>query len=65
MINKEGSDSGPDLSDIGSARDKNFLMHYISDPAQGNPAAVMPGFKGQLTDVQIEDLARYLSSLGR
>jgi len=25
----------------------------------------MPAFKGQLTDVQIEDLSRYLSSLGR
>ncbi len=64
-IGKVGEDSGPDLSLIGSARDKAFLKRYIQDPASGNPAAVMPGFKDQLTDVQIEDLARYLASLGR
>ena len=28
-----------------------------------NQASSMPGFSGQLTDQQIEDLARYLSSL--
>lgn len=64
-IGKEGEESGPDLSAIGSARDKSFLKRYISDPVEVNPAAGMPGFKEQLTDVQIEDLARYLSSLGR
>ena len=64
-IGKEGGEVGPDLSLIGSARDKAFLKHYINDPTVSNPATVMPAFKGQLTDVQIEDLARYLSSLGR
>lgn len=64
-VGKEGGEGGPDLSLIGSARDKAFLKHYINDPSQGNPDAVMPGFKDQLTDVQAEDLARYLSSLGR
>ncbi|MFI5360678.1 MAG: c-type cytochrome [Elusimicrobiota bacterium] len=64
-IGKEGGEVGPDLSLIGSARDKTFIKRYIGDPTASNPATVMPAFKGQLTDVQIEDLGRYLSSLGR
>ena len=64
-IGKEGAEVGPDLSLIGSARDKAFIKAYINDPAATKPGTVMPSFKGQLTDVQIEDLARYLSSLGR
>ncbi|MBI4371397.1 MAG: c-type cytochrome [Elusimicrobia bacterium] len=64
-IGREGGESGPDLSLIGSARDKAALKRAIADPTSLNPAAAMPAFKDQLTDVQIEDLARYLSSLGR
>lgn len=62
-IGKEGGDAGPELSVIGSARDKAYIKRYILDPAQANPSAAMPGFQGQLTDVQIEDLSRYLASL--
>ena len=58
-----GGDTGPDLSLIGSARDKAFLRKYIADPSKLNPSSSMPGFSGQLTGQQIEDLARYLSSL--
>ena len=62
-VGKEGGDVGPDLSLIGSARDKAFLKRYIGDPTTLNPSSAMPGFKGQLSDVQIEDLSRYLASL--
>ncbi len=64
-IGKEGGEVGPDLSLIGSARDKAYIRRYVTDPAQVNPGSAMPGFKGQLTDTQIEDVSRYLSSLGR
>lgn len=64
-IGGKGGEVGPDLSLIGSARDKAFLKRYIGEPGATNPGTVMPAFKGQLTDVQIEDLARYLASLGR
>jgi ubiquinol-cytochrome c reductase cytochrome b subunit len=64
-IGQEGGDVGPDLSRIGSARDKAFIKRYIADPTASKPDTIMPAFKGQLTDVQIEDLARYLASLGR
>ncbi|MCX5790465.1 MAG: c-type cytochrome [Elusimicrobia bacterium] len=62
-IHGKGGDTGPDLSLIGSARDKAFMRNYIADPSKMNQASSMPGFSGQLTDHQIEDLARYLSSL--
>ena len=65
MIKGEGGEVGPDLSAIGSARDKAFLKMYIADPTKVNPKSTMPAYAGQLTDVQIEDVARYLSSLGR
>ncbi|MBI2119217.1 MAG: c-type cytochrome [Elusimicrobia bacterium] len=61
-IGKEGAEVGPDLSLIGTARDKNYIRKYIEDPSKLNPTSNMPGYKGQLTDVQIEDLARYLSA---
>jgi sulfur oxidation c-type cytochrome SoxX len=64
-IDKVGGEVGPDLSLIGSARSKAFIKNYVTDPTASNPGTVMPAFKGQLTDVQIEDVARYLSSLGR
>lgn len=64
-IGGEGAEVGPDLSLIGSARDKFYTKRYIEDPAKLNPDSSMPGYKGELTEIQIEDLSRYLSSLGR
>lgn len=64
-VGKEGGDVGPDLSLIGTARDKAYIKHYIQDPSKVVSTSSMPGYEGQLTEVQIEDLARYLSSLGR
>lgn len=64
-IGKEGGDAGPDLSFIGTARDKAFIKRYVEDPSVTKPDSAMPAFKGQLTDVEIEDLARYLSAQGR
>ncbi len=64
-VGKIGEDSGPDLTLIGSARDKAFIKRYILDPSKSNPDSSMPGFQGQLTEVEFEDLARYLSVQGR
>ncbi|MBI4249413.1 MAG: c-type cytochrome [Elusimicrobia bacterium] len=61
-IGGEGGDGGPDLSLIGSARDKIYIKKYILDPTQLNQSSTMPGFKGQLADTQIEDLARYIAA---
>lgn len=64
-VGGEGGEVGPDLSSIGLAREKAYLKRYIEDPSRFNTASAMPGFKGQLSDTQIEDLARYLAALGR
>ncbi|MBI4348514.1 MAG: c-type cytochrome [Elusimicrobia bacterium] len=62
-VKGKGGDSGPDLTLIGSARDKIYLRRYVVDPSKLNPSSSMPGFADQLTDSQIEDLTRYLASL--
>lgn len=64
-LGKEGGEAGPDLSFIGTAREKRFIKKYVEDPAKSKPDSAMPAFKGQLTDVQIEDVSRYLSAQGR
>lgn len=64
-LDKQGGDVGPDLSLIGTARDRTYIKRYIIDPARLNANSSMPGFKGQLADVQIEDLARFLVSRRR
>jgi ubiquinol-cytochrome c reductase cytochrome b subunit len=64
-LGKVGEEGGPDLSFIGTARDKAFIKKYMEDPSVTKPDSAMPAFKGQLTDVELEDLARYLSAQGR
>ena len=44
-IGNEGGDAGPDLSMIGTARDRRFLKKYIEDPAKINAQSSMPGYK--------------------
>ena len=64
-IGKEGADVGPDLSLIGTVRDKTYIRKYLDDPSKLNSSSAMPGFKGQLTDIQLEDLSRYVAAQGR
>lgn len=64
-VKGEGGDIGPDLSLIGTARDRTYLRQYVADPSRLNHDATMPGYQGQLTGEQMEDLARFMSSLGR
>lgn len=65
MLDGKGGDMGPDLSTVRTYRSKAYLIDVIADPQKINPEAVMPPFKGDLTEAQIEDLARYLSSTAR
>jgi sulfur oxidation c-type cytochrome SoxX len=58
-----GGDLGPELPVAGAARAKPYFKTYIEDPSAVNPDSTMPGFRGELTDTQVEDLARYLASL--
>ncbi len=58
-----GGDVGPELPVRGVARTKSYFKTYIGNPSAVNPDSAMPGFQGELTDTQVEDLARYLASL--
>jgi mono/diheme cytochrome c family protein len=49
----------------GAHRDRDFIRDYIKDPVQLNTKAGMKGYRGVLTDGQIEDLANYIYQLGR
>lgn len=60
-----GGALGPDLTTIRTYRNKAYIYQYIGDPASLNPETTMPGYHTILTDAQIEDLARYLSSAQR
>ncbi|MFQ5854397.1 MAG: c-type cytochrome [Anaerolineae bacterium] len=58
-----GSDKGPDLSTIGTVRDKNWLFQAIVSPqGAGLDEEKMPSFQEDLTEAQLEDLARYLAA---
>ncbi len=57
-----GSNKGPDLSNIGSTRDKNWLYQAIAAPLAVGLSEDMPAFQGKLDDAQMEDLARYLAA---
>jgi mono/diheme cytochrome c family protein len=60
-VKGEGGDMGPDLSEIGAMRDKGYILRYLENPSSINPDSSMPAFKGQLKDVELEDLARYMA----
>ncbi|MFQ5593365.1 MAG: c-type cytochrome [Anaerolineae bacterium] len=58
-----GSDKGPDLSSIGTVRDKNWLFQAISAPESvGLDGEEMPSFQEDFMESQLEDLARYLAA---
>jgi ubiquinol-cytochrome c reductase cytochrome b subunit len=65
LLDGKGGEVGPDLTAVRIYRDKAYLYGYIEDPKKLNPETTMPGFKGTLTDEEIEDLARYLLSTQR
>jgi ubiquinol-cytochrome c reductase cytochrome b subunit len=62
MINGKGDDSGPDLSLEGKTREQGWIEIYIREPEKIYPDSAMPGYAKDLTQPQIEDLARYLAA---
>jgi nitric oxide reductase subunit C len=62
MINGIGGQVGPDLTKVGSRRNKSWIEEQIKDPQSHNPDSVMPSFKN-ISDKNINSLADYLSGL--
>jgi len=61
MVGKTGTPIAPDLSHIGTKRDRAYLVRWLRDPSEQRPSAHMP--KLQLSEPETESLAAYLSSL--
>jgi ubiquinol-cytochrome c reductase cytochrome b subunit len=61
-IGAEGGVAGPDLTEIGAARDVDWLKRFIRDPSSLVPGSAMPPYT-TLSEEDLDALARYLASL--
>jgi len=61
-VHDTGGVVGPDLSDVGAKRDREFLAQVIRQPSQVYPGSVMPPYDTLPAD-QIKLLVDYLSGL--
>ncbi len=62
MIGGIGGKTGPDLTQVGSRRDKEWIEEQLKDPKSHNPNSIMPSY-ASLSEKEREDLANYLSGL--
>lgn len=62
MLGGVGGKIGPDLSTVGSRRDKKWIEEQLENPKSHNPNSIMPSY-AKLTEKGREDLADYLSGL--
>jgi len=59
----KGGAVGPNLTNIGSKRSRDYIVVQIRDPRSHNANTDMPSFRDKLSDQEINDLADYLSGL--
>lgn len=57
----EGGDLAPDLTEVGSRRNADWLFRHFKDPRAINPHSFMPEFR--LTDAEARALTEYMLSL--
>lgn len=63
-VNGVGGNQGPDLTDIGMRRSTAWIHSFIENPSMFRSGTEMPAFgPPQLSHVEVEELARYLSTL--
>ncbi len=60
-IHGSGAAVGPDLSYVGAARDRDWLVRHFMDPRSVVPDSIMPAYP--LTPAELDDLTRYMLSL--
>ncbi|MCG3111051.1 MAG: cytochrome b N-terminal domain-containing protein [Candidatus Manganitrophus sp. SB1] len=60
-IHGQGAQVGPDLSFVGDARDRDWLIAHFKDPQSLVPGSIMPPTR--LPEPELEDLTRYMLSL--
>ncbi len=62
MINGIGGTTGPDLTKVGSRRDREWLHEHFEEPQKLVPGSAMPSYK-HLSDQALNDLTDYMVSL--
>jgi nitric oxide reductase subunit C len=62
MISGIGGTTGPDLTHVGSKRDRAWLFGHFKDPKAYVPKSAMPGY-GHLGEKELNDLTDYMAAL--
>ena len=62
-LNGKGGAVGPNLTNVGGKRSREYIIQQIKEPRSHNPNTDMPSFRDKLTAQEISDLADYLSGL--
>lgn len=62
MINGIGGTTGPDLTHVGSRRDRIWLHEHFEDPQKLVPGSAMPSYR-ELGDQALNDLTDYMLTL--
>ena len=63
MISGSGGAVGPNLTNVGGRRSRDFIVQQIKDPKSHNPNSAMPSFGTRLSAQDINALADYLAGL--
>jgi mono/diheme cytochrome c family protein len=59
----KGGSSAPNLTTVGSRRDRAYIYQQIKAPKSHNPNTDMPSFGDRISDQDINILADYLAGL--
>ncbi|MBU5614961.1 c-type cytochrome [Geomonas azotofigens] len=62
IVKEKGGVVGPELSHVGSKRDRRFLEQVIREPAKVYPGTVMPPYD-TFSKKQVDSLVDYLAGL--
>lgn len=62
MVSGIGGTTGPDLTHVGSKRDRAWLFGHFKDPKTYVPNSAMPGY-GHLGEKELNDLTDYMVAL--
>lgn len=58
-----GGTFGPALDRVGASMSETEIRNYVLDPAKVNPGTNMPSQKDNLSERELEEVARFLSTL--
>ena len=58
-----GGTFGPALDKVGARKTAEEIEKYVQNPKGGNPKAMMPSQKDNLSDRELDEVARFLATL--